>query len=55
LSDEYVLVCEQIGFSMTTLQDRVSAAAQASFLPDKERGNLAASLDREFQNFIISK
>lgn len=55
LSDEYALVCEQTGFSMTTLQDRVSAAAQASFLPDKERGNLAASLDREFRDFIISQ
>ena len=55
LSDEYALVCSQNGFSMTTLQDRVSAAAQAAFLPDKERGNLAASLEREFRDFIISQ
>lgn len=55
LSDEYALVCEQIGVSMTTLQGQVSAAAQASFLPDKERGNLVDSLDREFRDFIISQ
>jgi adenosine deaminase len=50
LSDEYALVCEELGFTITTLQDRVLAAAQAAFLPDKERKKLAASLDREFQD-----
>jgi adenosine deaminase len=55
LSDEYALVCKEFGFTVTTLQDRVSAAAQAAFLPDKERENLEASLDKEFQDLIISQ
>jgi adenosine deaminase len=54
LSDEYALVCERLGFNLATLQDRVSAAAQAAFLPDEERQNLVASLEKEYQNLIIS-
>jgi adenosine deaminase len=54
LSDEYALVCERLGFNLATLQDRVSAAAQAAFLPDEERQNLIASLEKEYQNLIIS-
>jgi adenosine deaminase len=52
LSSEYKLVCEQIGLSLATLQDRVSAAAQAAFLPEEEREKLAAALDGEFQELI---
>jgi adenosine deaminase len=52
LSSEYELVCEQIGLSLATLQDRVSAAAQAAFLPEEEREKLAAALDGEFQELI---
>ena len=48
LSGEYSLVCERIGLSLATLQERISAAAQAAFLPLKERENLVASLEVEF-------
>ena len=52
LGSEYEQVSEQIGVSLTTLQDRISAAAQAAFLPEGERAKLAKALDGEFQELI---
>lgn len=48
LSDEYQLVCEQLGFTQPVLRGRVLAAAQASFLPQTEREKLFASIEQEF-------
>jgi len=48
LSDEYSLLCERIGMSQVTLQERVTAAAQAAFLPADEREALEISLEEEF-------
>jgi adenosine deaminase len=49
LSDEYKLVVENLGLSMTSLQDRVIAAAQASFLPDKEKFELVNQIESEYK------
>ncbi|MCJ7535030.1 MAG: adenosine deaminase [Anaerolineales bacterium] len=48
LSDEYSLLCERIGMSQVTLQERVTAAARAAFLPADEREALEISLEEEF-------
>ncbi len=48
LSDEYRLVCETMGFSLEALLDRVLAAAQAAFLPDNERSQLAEVIRTDF-------
>jgi adenosine deaminase len=48
LSDEYQLVCEQLGVSLVSLRERVLAAARAAFLPEEERDSLAAALEGEF-------
>ncbi len=48
LSDEYRLVCEDLGLSLQTLQERILAAAQASFLPLEARQSLVAALRKEF-------
>jgi adenosine deaminase len=48
LSDEYQLVCEQLGFTQTILRGRVLAAAEASFLPPTEREKLVASIEQDF-------
>ena len=52
LSDEYQLVCEQLGVNMGSLHERVLAAAQAAFLPDGERDSLVASIEGEFPGNI---
>ncbi len=54
LSSEYGLVCEQIGLSLADLQDRVSAAAEAAFLPDGEREKLVGALEGEFQDITYA-
>ncbi|MGB5845338.1 MAG: hypothetical protein WBG94_12900, partial [Anaerolineales bacterium] len=48
LSDEYSLLCERIGMSQVTLQERVTAAARAAFLPADEREALEISIEEEF-------
>lgn len=52
LSDEYQLVCEQIGFTSELLEDRILAAAEAAFLPDAEREALVSSLVGEFEEIV---
>jgi adenosine deaminase len=48
LSDEYQVVCEQIGFTIDLLRDRILAAARAAFLPIEERKALFTSLAGDF-------
>jgi len=48
LSDEYEVVCEQVGFSLEVLRERALTAAQAAFLPIEERDKLVVSLNEEF-------
>ncbi|HUH99340.1 MAG TPA: adenosine deaminase [Anaerolineales bacterium] len=50
LSQEYHVVCDELGISMETLKERILAAARASFLPDHERGKLVTDLDRELKS-----
>ena len=51
LSDEYRLVCEKLGLSYDQLHQRVIAAAQAAFLPQKEREELVSKVEQEFRLF----
>jgi adenosine deaminase len=53
LSDEYRLAREDMGLSQARLQERILAAAQAAFLPDKERQELVKSLAQEFEKADI--
>ncbi|MEW5870591.1 MAG: adenosine deaminase [Chloroflexota bacterium] len=48
LSDEYRLVCEDLGLSLEVLRERVIAAARASFLPEDEKEDLVQSVEAEF-------
>ncbi len=48
LGDEYRVVCEDLGLPLSVLRERVFAAAQASFLPDKEKDELINTLEAEF-------
>ena len=48
LSDEYQLVCEQLGVSLVSLRERVLAAARAAFLPEEEQDTLVSTLEGEF-------
>jgi adenosine deaminase len=52
LSDEYQLVCEQLGVSLVSLRERVLAAARAAFLSQEERDSLVATLKGEFPGNI---
>jgi adenosine deaminase len=52
LSNEYRLVCEELGIPLLTLRERVLAAAQASFLPPGERQRLVDSLNTEFNKYV---
>jgi adenosine deaminase len=47
LSDEYRAACLQLGLSRERLEERILAAARASFLPDAEKARLVADLQRE--------
>ena len=47
LSDEYRVVCRDLGISRQYLTERILAAAQASFLPQAERESLVDSLTQE--------
>jgi adenosine deaminase len=54
LGSEYALINERIGLSQEAIQERITAAAQAAFIPARERENLAAALEREFQEITFS-
>jgi len=49
LSHEYYVARENLGISEDVLKQRIIAAAQASFLSDTEKENLAASLKKELK------
>ncbi len=43
------MVCDELGLSMEALKERILAAAQASFLADKERAKLVMDLTKELK------
>jgi len=47
LSEEYRQACEVQGLALSTLRERIVAAAQAAFLPDSEKKELIESLSQE--------
>ena len=47
LTDEYHLICEDLGMEHKLLKERILAAAQASFLPETERDTLVDKLRNE--------
>ena len=49
LSNEYHVVCDDLGVSMEKLKQRILAAGQAAFLPDAERGALVETLKKELK------
>jgi len=49
LSNEYHIACDDLGFSMDTLKQRIIAAAKAAFLPDDERNKLVKQLTTELK------
>jgi adenosine deaminase len=49
LSHEYHIACDDLGLPMRTLKERILAAAQASFLPGKEREELIGQLKDELK------
>ena len=49
LSDEYHVVCDELGVSMENLKQRILAAGQAAFLPEAERGQLVETLKKELK------
>lgn len=48
LSDEYCLAVEELGMDLSVLQERILAAARASFLPERSRDLLVERLRAEF-------
>jgi adenosine deaminase len=49
LSHEYHVVCDDLGFSMAKLKQRILAAGQAAFLPEAEREKLVDGLKKELK------
>ena len=49
LGDEYRQACETLGMTRQVLDERLLAAARASFLPDEERAGLVSRLKKEFR------
>jgi len=49
LSHEYQHVCEQLKVPVDSLKQSVLRAAQASFLPEEEKGKLVESLGKELK------
>jgi adenosine deaminase len=47
LSDEYYVICNELGVPMETLQERIVAGARAGFLPEPHRSQLVGSLETE--------
>lgn len=52
LSNEYRLACEELGFSLSVLKERVLSAARAAFLTVEERQALEQKLNAEFERYI---
>ncbi len=50
LSEEYRQACAVQGLSLSTLKERILAAAQAAFLPDDERAELVDRLKQELDD-----
>ncbi len=50
LTDEYCLICEELGVSQEILKERILAALQAGFFTGKEREKLSAQLRKELSN-----
>lgn len=47
LSHEYNIICKELGMKVDTLKERIIAAAQASFLPEKDKNELVKSIRKE--------
>jgi len=47
LSDEYKLVCEDLGIPLDILKEGILAAARASFLPDEDKAKLVEQFQQE--------
>jgi adenosine deaminase len=47
LSQEYHIVCDELGVPVDALRDRILAAAEAAFLPENERTLLVNALKKE--------
>ncbi len=54
LGEEYRLACEELGLSLLTLQERILAAAEAAFLPDDQKDELAESIKAELGSKITT-
>ena len=54
LSDEYRLVCERLGLTLSEVHERIMTAARASFLPDQERQDLITRLSARFAGSLES-
>lgn len=48
LSDEYQVLCENLGFTLADIRSRLAVSARAAFLPDKEKELLEQSILRDF-------
>lgn len=49
LSHEYYTACEDLNLPQNTLKQRIIAAAQACFLPEDEKKNLVAQLNKDLK------
>ena len=49
LSHEYYTVCEDLRMTQSTLKQRIVAAANACFLPENEKKELAAKLYKDLK------
>ena len=49
LSHEYRVICSDLGTPVDTLKQRIVAAAQASFLPEKDKNDLVKSVKKELK------
>jgi adenosine deaminase len=54
LTDEYRLVCEELGLSTAALHGCILAAARAAFLPEDEKARLIQELEKELDPGPIS-
>jgi len=52
LSDEYHLICEDLGVSLSSLRQLILDAANSSFLPADEKAVLVESIGSEFDTLI---
>ena len=49
LSHEYRVICTELGVSVDVVKQRIAAAAQASFLPEKDKIELVKSIKKELK------